>query len=569
MNIKILDCTLRDGAYIVNGEFGEASIRGIIDKLTDSRIDIVEVGWLKNEEHKNGTTYYHVPSDVNIYMKKKNSNTMYCMMIDYNRYDLKYLPQNDGKSIDAIRIVFPYGKYKEGLEVGRGIREKGYKVYFQLANTLNYTNDDLKNVIDEMNEFKPEGIYMVDTFGAMYEDDVDRIASFINNNLDINIAFGIHTHNNQQLAFSNAASFIKVIEKTNDKREILIDSSLNGMGRGAGNATTELVVNFLNKKYDKHYDLDSVMDAIDLYMSYFKEKYSWGYSTPYFIAGIYTTHVNNIAYLLNNHNTSHKDMRNIIESMGEKERRAYNYDYLENKYVENQNKTIDDSEAIEKLRNEIVNTGKKILLVAPGRSSIDKKVEIDKFVNENKPIVIGVNAILPTYKYDYLFFVNKGRYEYAENAYKDVFDKTKKIVLSNIKTGAHAGEYIVSYNHAIKRGFMHFDNAVICALRFLDFLYENSNVRESLQLQKSVGVSLRARSKDDNKSENEFGKIYICGFDGFLDKYNESYADVHLPSLNVDTEWGKLNEEIKEMYNDVKENKNNIEIKFITSSVFE
>jgi 4-hydroxy 2-oxovalerate aldolase len=204
--------------------------------------------------------------------------------------------------------------------------------------------------------------------------------------------------------------------------------------------------------------------------------------------------------------------------MGEKERRAYDYDYLENKYVENQNKTIDDIDAINKLRNEIVDSKRSILLVAPGRSSIDEKNKIDNFIKENSPIVIGVNAILPIYKYDYLFFVNKGRYEYAENAYKDIFDKTKKIVLSNIKTGAHEVrpygvgsqdhyytnevrtygvgascasplEYIVSYNHAIKRGFMHFDNAVISALRFLDFLFENSNVGESLQSQKSVGVS--------------------------------------------------------------------------------
>ena len=196
--------------------------------------------------------------------------------------------------------------------------------------------------------------------------------------------------------------------------------------------------------------------------------------------------------------------------------------------------------------------------------------------------MIAVNAILPTYKYDYLFFVNKGRYEYAENAYKNIFDNTKKIVLSNIKTSqdsrgelASPYEYIVSYSHAIKRGFMHFDNAVICALRFLDFLFENSNVDESLQsqkseemdlqFQKSVGVSLRARSIDESK----IGKVYICGFDGFLDKYNESYADVHLPSLNVDTEWGKLNDEIKEMYRDVVKNKKNIDVEFLTRSVFE
>ena len=535
MKIKLLDCTLRDGAYIVNGNFGKASIRGIVDKLSSARVDIVEVGWLKNDEHKEGFTYYHVPSDFNKYLNSKNEHVMYTMMIDYNRYDLNNLPVNDHKSIDAIRIVFPYGKMKEGVEVGKGIREKGYKVYFQLANTLNYTNEDLKEVVACMNEFKPDGIYMVDTFGSMYDDDVERIATVINSSLDINIEFGIHTHNNQQLAFSNAVSFIKCVEKTNEKRSVIIDSSLCGMGRGAGNATTELMVNYLNKKYSTHYDLDDVMDAIDLYMGYYKENFTWGYSTPYFIAGIYTTHVNNIAYLTENHNTTAHDMRNIIESMGEKERRAYDYDYLENKYVENQNKTIDDAKDVEDIKNQFKN--KKILLVAPGKTSIVEKNKIDEFIKSNKPVVIGVNAILTGYNYDYVFFVNKGRYEFSQNSHKNTFDRVKKILLSNIKTKKDNGnEFIVSYSHAIKRGFMHFDNAVICALRFLDY----------------IGAT----------------DIYLSGFDGFKEKYNESYADPLLPSLNVNTEWGALNDEIKKMYRDVLDNKKSISVTFLTESIF-
>ena len=78
----------------------------------------------------------------------------------------------------------------------------------------------------------------------------------------------------------------------------MIDSSLCGMGRGAGNAPTELVANFLNQKYHKNYDMNEIFDAIDMYMPPFQEKYSWGYSTPYCIAGMYQCHVNNIAYLL-------------------------------------------------------------------------------------------------------------------------------------------------------------------------------------------------------------------------------------------------------------------------------
>ena len=535
MKVKILDCTLRDGAYIVNANFGKASIRGIVDKLNSARIDIIEVGWLKNDAHKVGTTYYHIPQDFANYLNEKKENTIYTAMIDYNRYDIDSLPQNDGKYIDAIRIVFPYGKYKEGIEIGKKILDKGYNVYYQLANTLNYTNDDLKIVVDEFNKLKPSGIYMVDTFGAMIDEDVERIATFINQNLDKDIDFGIHTHNNQQLAFSNTTVFLKTIEKMNIDREVILDASLCGMGRGAGNATTELIVNYLNRKYDTHYDLDEVMDAIDLYMNYYKEHFAWGYSTEYFIAGIYTTHVNNIAYLLNNHNTSAKDMRNIIESMGEKERRAYDYDYLENKYIENQNKTIDDTNDMEYLKKEFAD--KDILLIAPGKTSQTQKDKIISFIKEHKPIVIGVNAILDEYDYDYILFVNKGRFEYSQNSHRNKFKKTKKILLSNIKVNKdNDKEYILSYSHAIKRGFMHFDNAVISALRLFDYM----------------GIK----------------NIYLSGFDGFKEKYNESYADVHLPSLNVNTEWGKLNDEIKSMYNDVIENKKNINVTFLTESIF-
>ena len=101
----------------------------------------------------------------------------------------------------------------------------------------------------------------------------------------------------------------------------MVDVSLCGMGRGAGNATTELMVSYLNKKEHGNYNLDSVMDAIDLYMTGLQEKYTWGYSTPYFIAGLYQTHVNNVAYLLKNHRTTAQDMHGIFASLSDEARR--------------------------------------------------------------------------------------------------------------------------------------------------------------------------------------------------------------------------------------------------------
>lgn len=532
-NIQLLDCTLRDGCYIVESNFGATAIKGIIDKLQDANVDLIECGWLKNKEYTEGTAFYHVPSDLEPYLTNKDPNKTYIAMIDWDRYDADSLPEYDGKSIDAIRVVFPYGKHEGGIQIGRKIMEKGYKVYFQAANTLAYNDDDLIKLVKAMNEAVPVCLSVVDTFGAMYEEDLERIVNVINANLKPEIKIGFHSHNNQQLSFALTMHFIKMLSGSN--RGIIVDSSLCGMGRGAGNATTELVVSYLNRKHDCHYDLDAIMDAIDVYMSSFQENYEWGYSTPYFIAGMYCCHVNNIAYLLNSHRTTAKDMRNIIESLSPEDRKKYDYDLLESKYIENQNRYVEDADAIAELKSRLI--GRNVILIAPGKTALSQKMTIDKYAKDKDAVIIAVNAILTDHRYDYLFFVNSARYEYAKQANPKTFGATKHIVLSNIKNAAEDGELVITYDRAIKRGWEHFDNAMICCLRLMDHL----------------GVE----------------KVAVAGFDGFQTKYNESYADPFLPTLNPDNKWDELNEEITEMFMDYKQNaKHCKEIEFITESLF-
>lgn len=532
--IEVLDCTLRDGAYIVDSQFGKGVIRGIIHKLQNANIEVIECGWLKDSENKEGSSFYHVPSDLLTYIDGKKKECTYVAMIDWNRYDDSVLPENDGTSLDAIRVVFPYQKAKEGLKIGARIKAKGYKVFFQAANTLAYSESDLIELADRINVFKPEGLSIVDTFGAMYEDDLIRIAKILDAHLDNDIRLGFHSHNNQQMAFANSMAFVNYFAESN--RNIMVDSSLCGMGRGAGNATTELITSFLNRKHHKNYNLDEILDAIDTYMVWFEEKFKWGYSTPYFIAGTYCCHVNNIAYLLNNHRASAKDMRNIIASLSANERLKYDYDLLEEKYIENQSRLVDDNLQINNLSQIFEN--KKILLIAPGKSSADEFEKINKISEAKDVITIGVNAILSGYEYNYLFFSNKVRYDYAKSAYDEVFALTNKIILSNVKTNAEKDEIVINFNRAIKRGWEYFDNAVICALRLL----QNLGVRD----------------------------VLIAGFDGFKNKYNESYADKSLPTLGTGIDYAGLNEEIRDIFRDfVESDEGNMKIVFVTDSYFE
>ena len=532
--IALLDCTLRDGAYINGSRFGTSAIKGIIKKLQEARTDIIEVGWLKDAAHEEGSTYYHLPQDAAPYMVDRQDGIEYVAMIDWDRYDVDNLPPCDGKSINAVRVVFPHGKHREGIAVAERVREKGYRIFLQAANTLAYSEADLKDLAQYINACRPVAISVVDTFGAMFEEDLARIVRTLDATLDPAIAMGFHSHNNQQLSFALTMHFVELLAES--ERSAIVDASLCGMGRGAGNATTELVASYLDRKQNGNYDMDAILDAIDTYMEPFREAYTWGYSTPYFVAGMYQCHVNNIAYLQRNHRTNARDMRNIIASLSQAERRKYDYDLLERRYLENQSRLIDDEAAVRALRQEFA--GRTVLLVAPGRSVIDKRARVHAFIEKEQPVVIGVNAICDGYAYDYLFFVNSARCDYAKNAHGKTFPETKKILLSSIKTEGTEGELILNFNRAIKRGWPHFDNAVISALRLLN----------------SIGAK----------------KVAIAGFDGFRHAYNESYADPSLPTLNPDNRWDELNVEISAIFEDVlSSTRGSMEISFVTESLFD
>lgn len=533
--VQILDCTLRDGAYIVDAKFGVSALKGIIKRMQDANIEIVECGWLKDQPHVEGTSFYHVPDDMKPYLLEKKAGCIYTAMIDWDRYDVDHLPVCDHKTIDAIRVVFPHGKHREGIKVGKQIEKRGYEVFYQAANTLAYSDSDLRDLAAAVSGTNARAISIVDTFGAMYHADLERIMQVLDKELRKEIAIGFHSHNNQQLSFALSIHFVEQMI-SNSERDIMVDASLCGMGRGAGNATTELIANYLNRNQLGSYDMDMIMDAIDTYMVPFQEKYKWGYSTPYCIAGMYCCHVNNIAYLIKNHRTSAKDMRNIIESLNPDDRRKYDYDLLEKKYIQNQNRLVDDEPALKQLRS--VLKGRKVLLIAPGKSVNEQKEAIWSYIRENNPVIIDVNAVTVHYPVDYLFLINKARYDYAKDAYAAVFHNAKKILLSNIKTNKESNEMIIKLDRVMKTGWEHFDNAVIYCLRLLALL----NV----------------------------ANIAIAGFDQFKEGYNESYADKALPAIHSDRSAEEINKELKQMFDEFcMENGEKIKIEFVTESGFE
>ena len=200
------------------------------------------------------------------------------------------------------------------------VKQQGYLLFVQGVNSLAYSDRELLDIIDVMNEIKPYSFGIVDTYGSMYLDDIVHYYNLVDYNLDNQIRIDVHSHNNFQLAFAFAQEIVRL---ANGKRNIILDATLNGMGKCAGNLNTELVVDYLNRKKNYNYDIDLILDIIDRYIYPIKNNKDWGYSIPGFMAGIYKLHPNNIIYLTEKYRLNSRDIKYIVSSIAVEKRQKY------------------------------------------------------------------------------------------------------------------------------------------------------------------------------------------------------------------------------------------------------
>lgn len=529
-DIKLLDCTLRDGAYLVNKKFGDDVIKGIIEGLVNAKIDCIEAGFLQDNEYGEGKTVYKSISDAKRFIPKDKNGIIFTLLSDYGKFDMNNLEDYDSESIDAIRMCFKKDERFKMVEGSKIIKERGYKLFLQPVNVLGYSDQELLELINIVNDIEPYSFAIVDTFGSMYQEDLRRVFKTINDNLKPSIKIGFHSHNNLQM--SNALSQ-EMVRIANGRRDIIIDGTISGMGRGAGNTPIELIAEYLNKKWNCQYNIDSILDLIDDYMNNIKTKCSWGYTTPYFIAGCYGTHADNIKYLISTNSIRSKDIRNIIDILPPEARIKFNREKLESTYLAYLNSSKENNDDLGRLMEEMTN--REILVVAPGNSVVKEKKQLIEFINNSNPIVISIGFIPTDFKCDYVYLGNIRRFDNLIN--KPEYHSVKKIITSNIKSAKNDDkEYIIDYVKSAKFNNEVVGNSTITLLNLLDLIPIQS--------------------------------INIAGFDGY-DYYPKNYASEDLELSNVCENPREMNSSIAKMLlNYLINRKNDAPFKFVTDSKF-
>lgn len=299
--------------------------------LSEGNLDIIECGFLKDVEYEPGRTYFPQPSCAEEFIPKEKNGRTYAALVDYGRYDFTKLEPCSGKSFDYIRLSLFEKDAGEIEQACREILERGYRLSIQPMDTYAYTKEDLSKVLAIANRVHPETVSIVDTYSWADTAAVERVYRFYEEHLDPGIKIGFHTHNNRM----NAVELVhKLLDIRAPERNVILDCSLFGMGRGGGNLNTELITEELNRNAGAAYQMEPILNAIDRQMLSLKERYVWGYSMPMLFAGFNGSHVHISEYLEKKPGMTSYDLRCILSMLDEKKKKRYDYDYVDTVYDE-------------------------------------------------------------------------------------------------------------------------------------------------------------------------------------------------------------------------------------------
>ncbi len=304
-DIKLLDATLRDGGLVNDFRFSDEFVRELYRTNVKAGIEYMEFGYkaskdlFKKEDF--GKWKFCDEEDIREIVGDNNTGLKLTVMADVGRCDFRkdIIPKNESV-IDTIRIATYTHQMPGALEMIEYCHNLGYETSVNIMAISASREEDVKKCLELVCESPVDIIYLVDSYGSLYPEQLRELASqYVDAAEAAGKKVGLHMHNNQQLAFANTIDGIACGAS-------YVDATVSGMGRGAGNCFMEQMLSFLK---NPNYKLDPVLEFIKKYIAEERAKGSvWGYDVPYMLTGALNRHPRAAIAFIKEGRTDYKEL---------------------------------------------------------------------------------------------------------------------------------------------------------------------------------------------------------------------------------------------------------------------
>ncbi|MCQ2230852.1 MAG: aldolase catalytic domain-containing protein [Paludibacteraceae bacterium] len=281
--IKVLDCTVRDGGLMNKWQFSKNFVKKVYDTCVEAGVDYMEIGYISSEDQfprdQYGPWKFCAEEELREIVGDNNTNTKLSVMADIGRIKFDDIRPKSESVVDLFRVACYDYQIDKAIELAHHVMDKGYEATINLMAVSKVAERSLNEVLEDVAKSRVGTFYLVDSFGSLYSEDIHGLMDKYTKALP-GKTIGFHGHNNQQLAFANTIECI--IKGAN-----MLDATMLGIGRGAGNCPMELLISFLK---NPKYKLKPILRIIQEEMIPLQKQIDWGYFMPYMITGSQNDH---------------------------------------------------------------------------------------------------------------------------------------------------------------------------------------------------------------------------------------------------------------------------------------
>ena len=282
--IKVLDCTIRDGGLINDHQFDRRFVREVYKAISASGVDYMEMGYKNSKKLFSSKEYglwkFCEDDEIRKVIDGVESKVKISVMTDVGRVDMEDVKPKSESPVDMMRVASYVKDMDKAIYMVNEFVEKGYETTINIMAISRDQGPELDEALHQIEEeSKVDVVYIVDSFGALYQEPVEHLVKKAKSILKTR-EVGFHGHNHQQLAFGNTIEAI--IHDAN-----YLDGTVYGIGRAAGNCPLELLIGFLK---NPKFDIRPILDLISNEFIPLRKKIEWGYIIPYAISGMMNEH---------------------------------------------------------------------------------------------------------------------------------------------------------------------------------------------------------------------------------------------------------------------------------------